>query len=220
MGCQCQKPELSNDEITSSDKKIKNIETNNDNLLKNNYIFKKQVDINGEPSDEFSKYIFNQINLLRQNPQSFIDVIEKSKKNIKLDKSGIKIYKTSVKVALYNGESAFNDAIDALKKTEPMNKLIFNPDFVVDVPKTEIDIISKDYLTNKVKIKIDSGIDIKSFWKDIVKDKEACFILTVVDDSIKNPGNKRNDILNKDNKYIGISSVKIGKNFACYIVIG
>ena len=220
MGCQCQKPELSNDEITSSDKKIKNIETNNDNLLKNNYIFKKQVDINGEPSDEFSKYIFNQINLLRQNPQSFIDVIEKSKKNIKLDKSGIKIYKTSVKVALYNGESAFNDAIDALKKTEPMNKLIFNPDFVVDLPKTEIDIISKDYLTNKVKIKIDSGIDIKSFWKDIVKDKEACFILTVVDDSIKNPGNKRNDILNKDNKYIGISSVKIGKNFACYIVIG
>ena len=220
MGCQCQKPELSNDEITSSDKKIKNIETNNDNLLKNNYIFKKQVDINGEPSDEFSKYIFNQINLLRQNPQSFIDVIQKSKKNIKLDKSGIKIYKTSVKVALYNGESAFNDAIDALKKTEPMNKLIFNPDFVVDLPKTEIDIISKDYLTNKVKIKIDSGIDIKSFWKDIVKDKEACFILTVVDDSIKNPGNKRNDILNKDNKYIGISSVKIGKNFACYIVIG
>ena len=101
-----------------------------------------------------------------------------------------------------------------------MNKLIFNPDFVVDLPKTEIDIISKDYLTNKVKIKIDSGIDIKSFWKDIVKDKEACFILTVVDDSIKNPGNKRNDILNKDNKYIGISSVKIGKNFVCYIVIG
>ena len=220
MGCQCQKPELSNDEITSSDKKIKNIETNNDNLLKNNYIFKKQVDINGEPSDEFSKYIFNQINLLRQNPQSFIDVIEKSKKNIKLDKSGIKIYKTSVKVALYNGERAFNDAIDALKKTEPMNKLIFNPDFVVDVPKTEIDIISKDYLTNKVKIKIDSGIDVKSFWKDIVKDKEACFILTVVDDSIKNPGNKRNDILNKDNKYIGISSVRIGRNFACYIVLG
>ena len=101
-----------------------------------------------------------------------------------------------------------------------MNKLIYNPDFVIDLPKTEYDIISKEYLGNKVKEKIDSGIDIRSFWKDIVKDEESCFILTVVDDSLKNPGNKRNDIFNRENKYIGISSIKLGKNFACYIVLG
>ena len=224
MGCQCQKPEFLNDELTAEDKKqIKNIEAENDYLSNNNnyyYKSKKYIDQNGKPLDKFSKYIFNQINLLRENPQSFIDIIKKSKKNIKLDKSGIKIYKSTVKVALNKGEQAFDETIEILKKTKPMNKLIYNPDFVIDLPKNEYDIISKEYLGNKVKAKIDSGIDIKSFWKDIVKDEETCFILTVVDDSMKNAGNKRNDILNKDNKYIGISSVRIGRNFACYIVLG
>ena len=223
MGCQCQKPDFLNDELTADEKKqIKNIEGDNDYLSNNYYNIKsrKYINPNGKPNDEFSKYIFNKINSIRENPQSFIDIIQKSKKNIKMDKSGIKIYKSSIKVALNRGEDAFDEAIEFLRKTKPMNKLIYNPDFVIDLPNNEYDIISKEYLANKVKAKIDSGIDIKSFWKDIVKDEETCFILTVVDDSIKNAGNKRNDILNSDNKYIGISSVKIGKSFACYIVLG
>ena len=73
---------------------------------------------------------------------------------------------------------------------------------------------------NQIKIKIENGFDIKSFWKDIVKDKETSFILTVVDDSGKSAGNKRRDILNKNNKYIGISTIRIGRSFACYFVIG
>ena len=101
-----------------------------------------------------------------------------------------------------------------------MKKLIYNPDYVIELPNNEHDIVSKEYLADKVKVKIDNGSDIKSFWKDIVKDEETCFILTVVDDSNKNGGNKRKDILNKDNKYIGISSIKIGRSFACYIVLG
>jgi len=222
MGCQCQKPDFLNDELTAEDKKqIKNIEDDNNYSQSNyNYKSKKYIDPNGKPKDEFSKFIFNQINAIREDPQSFIDIIQKSKKNIKIDKSGIKIYKSTCKVALNKGEPAFNEAIEFLRKTKPMNKLIYNPDFVIDLPNNEYDIISKEYLGNKVKEKIERGIDIKSFWKDIVKDEEACFILTVVDDSAKNSGNKRNDILNRDNKYIGISSVRIGRSFACYIVLG
>ena len=222
MGCQCQKPDFLNDELTAEDKKqIKNIEDDNNYSQSNyNYKSKKYIDPKGKPKDEFSKFIFNQINAIREDPQSFIDIIQKSKKNIKIDKSGIKIYKSTCKVALNKGEPAFNEAIEFLRKTKPMNKLIYNPDFVIDLPNNEYDIISKEYLGNKVKEKIERGIDIKSFWKDIVKDEEACFILTVVDDSAKNSGNKRNDILNRDNKYIGISSVRIGRSFACYIVLG
>ena len=224
MGCKCQKPDFFNDEIIASDKKkVKDFENNNEYKLNNNNLnslFNKFLGNKEEPSDEFSKYVFTQINLLRENPQSFINAIKLAKKNIKIDKSGVKIYKTNVKVALYKAEKAFDEAIEFLEKTKPVNKLIFNPDFVINVPNTEVDVASRDYLIKNVKEKIDHGIDIKSFWKDIVKDKEACFILTVVDDSIKNSGNKRYDILNKDNKYIGISSVKIGKSFACYIVIG
>ena len=222
MGCQCQKPDFLNDELTAEEKKqIKNIEEDNNYSQSNyNYKSKKYIDPNGKPKDEFSKFIFNQINAIREDPQSFIDIIQKSKKNIKIDKSGIKIYKSTCKVALNKGEPAFNEAIEFLRKTKAMNKLIYNPDFVIDLPNNEYDIISKEYLGNKVKEKIERGIDIKSFWKDIVKDEEACFILTVVDDSAKNSGNKRNDILNRDNKYIGISSVRIGRSFACYIVLG
>ena len=217
MGCQCNKPEESNDEVRADQIKIKDLEKENDLAQNNNNLSSRSH--NGNPDDKFSLYLFNQINELRQNPQSFIDIIEKAKSHITLDKSGIKVYKTTVKVALNKGEAAFDETIEILKKTEPM-KLKFNPDFLIEIPNNEVDVKSKEYLTDQVRLKLDAGVDVKSFWKDIVKDPESCFILTLVDDSGKNPGNKRNDILNKDNKYIGISTARVGRSFACYIVLG
>ena len=38
----------------------------------------------------------------------------------------------------------------------------------------------------------------------------------IVDDSIKNPGRKRQAILNKNFKYVGINSHFIGKTFVAY----
>ena len=220
MGCECDKPEEQNNEVRADEKEVHDLELKDDYLLGNNNNNLSSMSNTGKPKDSFSRYIFGQINALRENPQSYIDIIEKAKKNVTTDKSGVTVYKTSVKVALNKGISAFDEAIEALRKAVPMKKLKYNPDFTVDVPKNEVDLKSKEYLRNQVKLKIDSGIDVKSFWKDIVKDSESCFILTVVDDSVKNAGNKRNDILNSDNKYIGIASVWIGKSFACYIVLG
>ncbi len=226
MGCECQKPEEKNNELKAEEKNFAKIfEENPDNDIylpnnNNNALRKNLISQDNKPNDEFSQYIFQKINSLRQNPQSYIDTIIKAKNNVTTDKSGIKIYKSSVKVAINTGESAFDSVVEILKNTEPMGKLIYNPDLTVDVPNNESDIKSRDYLPQQIQIKIDQGIDIKSFWKDIIKDPETCFILTVVDDSGNNAGNKRNDILDKNNKYIGISSVKIGRSFACYIVIG
>jgi hypothetical protein len=218
MGCQCNKPEESNEEVRADQIQIKDLEKENDLAQNNNNLSSRSH--NGKPDDKFSLYLFNQINELRENPQSFIDIIEKAKSHITLDKSGIKVYKTSVKVALNKGEAAFDETIEILKKTKPMKKLKFNPDFLIEIPNNEVDVKSKEYLTDQVRLKLDAGVDVKSFWKDIVKDPESCFILTLVDDSGKNPGNKRNDILNKDNKYIGISTARVGRSFACYIVLG
>jgi hypothetical protein len=220
MGCECDKPEEKNDEVRADENEVHDLELKDDYLLGNNNNNLSSMSNSGKPKDSFSRYIFDQINALRENPQSYIDIIENAKKNVTTDKSGVTVYKTSVKVALNKGISAFDDAIETLRKTVPMKKLKYNPDFTVDAPKNEVDVKSKEYLRNQVKLKIDAGIDVKSFWKDIVKDSESCFILTVVDDSGKNAGSKRNDILNSDNKYIGISSVWIGKSFACYIVLG
>ena len=218
MGCECNKAEESNEELRADENSVKDLEQENDLAENNNNLSSRSH--NGKPEDNFSLYIFEKINELRQKPQSFIDIIEKAKSHITLDKSGIKVYKTSVKVALNKGEAAFDETIEILKKTEPMKKLKFNPDFLIEIPTNELDVKSKEYLTDQVKLKLDVGVDVKSFWKDIVKDPESCFILTLVDDSAKNPGNKRNDILNKNNKYIGISTARIGRSFACYIVLG
>ena len=174
---------------------------------------------NALPNDDFSKYIFEHINKLRQNPHSFIDIIKKQKSNVTIDKSGIKIYKSCVKVAINTGEEAFDLAVKILENTQPMKKLIYNPDITVKIPNNEEDIKSKLYLSDKVTDMINNGINVKSFWKDIISDPETCFILMVVDDSGKCAGHKRNDILDPDSKFIGISSVKIGKSFACYITL-
>ena len=234
MGCECEKgeervSELKSDTMNTNTNDrdeiheylVKRLANNNDLSIipkeeeNNNPL---NIDPNGKPNDEFSKYLFSLINSLRVNPPSYIDTIIRAKNNIE-NKHGSKIYKSSVKVALNSGEKAFDDAVQILKETEPMNKLIYNPDLTIDIPTTENDIKSKAYLQSQIKKKISEHIAIKSFWKDIVKDPDTCFILTIVDDSGRNTGNKRNDILDRNNKYIGISSVMIGKSFACYIVL-
>lgn len=234
MGCNYQKEEEREDEIKADEDNHLNkdgkSDVNRDLLLKqidNNLLYKDPsepnvllpIDPKGLPKDEFSRYLFNLINSLRLNPPSYIDTIVKAKNNIKIDKTGVLIYQSSVKVAINSGERAFDLAIEILKNTEPMDKLIYNPNLTIDVPNNENDVRSKSYLSGEIRKKIDMGIEIKSFWKDAVKDPDTCFILTIVDDSGKSAGNKRSDILDKNNKYMGISSIKIGRSFACYIVL-
>ena len=55
------------------------------------------------------------------------------------------------------------------------------------------------------------------FFKDLIKDWEISALLMIVDDSPKNSGIKRECILNPNYKYIGISNIKIGKQFVAYI---
>ena len=171
------------------------------------------------PSDDFSKYIFIQLNKLRKDPKSFIPLIKESKSKILKDKYNRLIYKSKVKVALGKGEETFDEAIEFLEKTKPLEELIFCPDMVIPVPESEEEIKDKTYLKNKINEINKKGIKIGSFWKDSIKDPETCFILLIVDDNLKNPGKKRQDLLNPQYKYIGISSVLINKSFVCYITL-
>ena len=180
------------------------------------FIFKNNVE---EPQDEFSKYIFDNLNNIRENPQSFIPIIEKAKSNITFDKSGICIYKSSVKVALSKGKPAFDEAIEYLKNLEPMPKLKFSSDLMVPLPENEEQIKDRTYMNELINKKLQSGMPIKSFWRDIIKNRETCLLLMIVDDTGPNSGRKRNDILDKNMQYIGITSKKIGKNFASYITL-
>ena len=171
------------------------------------------------PSDEFSKYIFTQINLLRENPSSFINLIQGSESNIQRDKKNRLIYKAKLKVALDKGIKAFEEAKLILSNTKPMPKLNFDYDMKLKLPKNEINIKSNNYLKNQVLIKGDKGISIKAYWKEIIYDPETCFVLMIVDDNGKKAGFKRRNLLNPEYKYIGISSKNINNNFICYITL-
>lgn len=185
-----------------------------------NKILDETADAHLTPSDDFSNYIFNKINDIRQNPQKYISVLEDAKNNITIDKkTGKLIYKSpnsKVKVALNRGADAFDEAIMFLNNLEPMNPLIYHPLITVNVPDNELDLKNKDYLKDEVTRIENKDILIKSFFKDNVKEPETSFILLIADDS-KNSGVKRKDILDKNKKYIGIVSKKIEKSFACYI---
>ena len=188
----------------------------------NNEEYKKQLLFNtsiDEPGDDFSRYIFDHINNIRENPQSFIKTIEKAKSNITYDKNGICIYKSSVKVALSKGVPAFDEAIEYLQNLSPMNKLIFSSELLVTLPEEEEQIKDRTYMNELINEKVHAGIPIKSFWRDIIKDRETCLILMIVDDTGANSGKKRNDILDPSMQFIGITSKKIGKSFASYVTL-
>ena len=202
-----------NEEITNDI--YLNGNNNNDNNSSKFY-FTTTAEI---PKDDFSIYIFENINKIRENPQSFIEIIEQAKKNIILDQRGIYIYKSTVKVALSKGLPAFDEAIDFLKQLKPMNKLIFSNELLIESPINEEQIKDKKYMNEQINKKVQNGIPIKSFWRDIIKDCKTCLILMIVDDTGVNSGKKRNDILDPNMQCIGIVSKKIGKSFASYITL-
>ena len=186
----------------------------------------KYVDINKNINNKiikqdqnFCNYIFEHINRLRMNPKYFIKHIQKAKNNITKDMKGNPIYKSKLKVALTKGKEAFDDAITSLKEIKPMNPLLFKKELCIDIPTSEKEFRGGDYLKQKIIEKINKGIKIKAFWRDIINDPEINFLLMIVDDNPIKPGAKRKDILNPKMNYIGINSAYLGSYFVCYIVL-
>ena len=195
-------------------------ESKNINNSSINYSLKyKNLDISMQPSDNFSKALFSQINKIRSNPQSYINFIENSKKNIMTDKKGRLIYNGTIKIALTRGEQAFDEAIDFLKKSKSMEQLVFNPYLTVEMPKTANEIKYKNDLRYKVEKMINKGIIIKSFWRDVIREPEISFLMMMVDDTGEMSGMRRKDLLDPNMKYIGINAVEINGSFVCYITL-
>ena len=171
------------------------------------------------PLDNYSRYLLEQINKIRVDPQSFIGVIEDAKANIAKSRYGGYVYKGKIKIALSEGEPAFNEAIDYLKNTETMEILEFSPKLTVQLPQNENELKDSSDLRAKVEDMVNEGISIKSYWRDVIRDPEISFLLMIVDDNGARRGMRRKDILNPKMKYIGISSTEINGSFVCYITL-
>ena len=171
------------------------------------------------PLDNYSRYLLEQINKIRIDPQSFIGMIEDSKANIMKYKNGSYVYNGKIKIALSDGYPAFDEAIEFLQNTEAMEILEFSPEITVDLPQNIEELKNTNDLKIKVESMVSQGINIKSYWKDIVRDPEISFLLMIVDDHGSRRGRKGKDILNPKMKYIGISSTEINGNFVCYLTL-
>ncbi len=197
--------------------KMKYLNEGNDDLEEEQKTINNNESFEESPEDDFSKYIFEQINLIRKNPNNFIEIIEESKSKI-LERNGKNFYKSKVKVVLNDGISVFNETIEFLKKTQPMSELQFSSKICVPLPKNEEEIKNPQYLKSKVE-EIKKKYSIKTYWRDIINDSETSFILMIVDDNGNKKGLKRKEILNPEMKYIGINSITIEKSFVCYLTL-
>ena len=76
-----------------------------------------------------------------------------------------------------------------------MQTLTYNQMIRVNTPVSENEILDKNDLTYKVGSLINSGLNIKSYRRDVIKDPELCFLLMIIDDNGIINGMRRKDIL-------------------------
>ena len=195
---------------------------NNENQTQKDEEYNEKI--NEDKNTKYADYpekMLELINKIREDPASYSYIIENSihyiieKHNIEDETKSKFIFKKKVKVSLTRGEQAFREAAEKLRNMEPLPPLEFNNDICVPLPDNEEEIKDNSYLKEQVKI-IRETTNIDMFFQDLIKLPEVSALLMVVDDGKKNVGRKRNAILNKDFKYIGISSKFVGKTFIAY----
>ena len=170
----------------------------------------KNYDIVNYPKD-----VFELINKIRNNPESFIKDIENAITNIQKYKNKL-IYNGNIKIYLNKGEKMFKEAIEYLRKTKSMKPLKFNKDIGIEMPseeeyKNDKDIFKKKILKEK-KIK-----KIERYYREAIKDPYTGVLMMIVDDTIKNEGEKRITILNPILSKVYINCKMYGKNFLAYL---
>ena len=209
----------SNQEGESQEKIEKIKESNNENQRDEEYN-EKINEVKNTKYADYPERMLELINKIREDPASYADIIEDSIHNIieNQDEEEGKpkiIYKKKVKVALTRGEPAFREAAEILRNMEPLPPLEFKNDICVPLPDNENEIKDSSYLREQVNI-LRETTNIDVFFKDLIKLPDVSALLMIVDDGEKNAGRKRNAVLNKNFKYIGINSKFIGKTFIAY----
>lgn len=168
-------------------------------------------------SEEYTERIISLINNIRSDPSSYSYTILESIQNIKRTKNDKIIYHDKVKVALFKGEEAFYDAAEKLKNIQPMNKLEYDQNLCVPLPENENEFKSQEFLNSSVEKMREKNINVEIYFRDFIKIPEVAVLLMIVDDNSKNTSKKRNTLLNKNFKYIGVCSKFIGKNFVAHL---
>ena len=190
-------------------------------LENNNINIKEEKESEYLSKNLFNKKIFELINKIRQNPPEYskfvldnikyINIENKEEINQETEMKEIKqifIFKKKVKIKLYKGEENFLETAKLLKNTSPMKPLIFNENIVVPI----FDNIENSINYNNI-IK-DKNINL--FFKGNIKNPEIAVLLMIIDDNEFSEKKKRNAILNKEFKHIGIESKFVNNKFIAH----
>jgi len=199
-----------------------NIEEYDNAILKEKNVFEDKVtDLetnmvkeNEETTNRFNFRVLDLINKIRKDPPSYSNTILSNIQYITKENNKI-IFKKKVKVKLNKGEEAFKLAAEKLKQISPMNELVMKSEIAIPLPLAEEEINDNTLLINQVN-NIRQSHNINVYFKNMIKNPEIAVLLLIVDDSLNNPGAKRNAILNPNFKKIGINSNFVGTTFVSF----
>jgi len=223
MGCRCNNSQMLIEQKTEYKTESNNSEINNNfkELTTNNKQITKEEEID-TTIKTYPEAVFNLINQIRANPKEYANTIEESINYIIEEKDENNpsenkiIYKNQIKVALVRGEEAFKETAEELKNMESMEPLEFREENCLTLPD-DIEEDNSNFLKSKVKEKLKDNININIFFKEKISIPEISVLLMIVDDrNKKDSGKKRKAILNKDFKFIGITSKFIDDTFIAY----
>ena len=223
MGCRCNNSQMLIEQKTEYKTESNNSEINNNftEFTTNNKQIIKEEEIDTTVIT-YPEAVFNLINQIRANPKEYADTIEESINNIIEEKDENNpsenkiIFKNQIKVALVRGEEAFKETAEELRNMEPMEPLEFREENCLTLPD-DIEEDNSNFLKSKVKEKLKDNININIFFKEKISIPEISVLLMIVDDrNKKDSGKKRKAILNKDFKFIGITSKFIDDTFIAY----
>ena len=182
-----------------------------------------QPDKNKKYSD-YPEKIVELMNKVRADPVSYADIIEDSMQYIIKEKDENNptneriLFNKKIKAALNKGESVFKEAAQYLRSLTPLPPLEFNKDKCIPLPENEHELNDPNFFKGQVKL-IRERTSVNVFFKDFIKIPEVSGLLMFVDDTNKNEGKKRLALLDKDLKYIGVTSKFIGNKFIAYFAL-
>jgi hypothetical protein len=194
------------------------------NIYNLNYEFSNKL-------EELRIQMIIEINNIRNNPQSLIPKIEKYKS--KISNYGNQIFiiiDRENKLKLSKGKIIFESCKSYLEKKKSVCSLYLKNELTFPFPEngenSEMklkDCISEKYLTpTLIKIKnniLKYNIEINNFHYDIMNSNiELSVLLQIVDDT-NSMFQRRKNIFNKNNKYIGLNIGKIEGGLFCYYLL-
>ena len=173
--------------------------------------------------------MFNEINLIRTNPEIIIEKINKYLPFIiSVDKEFFIQVDKNNKIKLKKGKITFEECKSYVSKKKSLQPLILKKELTFPFPgnfneNINDDFIKQNYLTstlNQIKSNLnEKNIDLVNFHYDIMNSNiELSTLLQVVDDT-NFMNQRRNNIFSKSSKYIGINVGKMNNGLYCFYLL-